>query len=511
MNEIFSGKAPLLHSKYNPQAEASRYLDAVPSIKNPKFIVVTEPGESFLAEELRKRYPKAKICAVRYQGEFYNETDTLWDFCWRPGHETLEHFLFNIIPDEYIPLTVFLPWKPAEKFWPETAGYAWKSIASNIRLQQNIMNTRAAFGRKWLKNIVRNAALTEKIIPFPEISKPPLIVASGASLEDIPDNILENISSGFFICALSSASEFLSSHRINPDICISTDGGYWAGRLFNLTGKTVPAAFPLEAYIPVNVLEENPCVMLNYGSTIENEFFGMFGIRAEKAVRNGTVSGTAAMLFLTKTPGDVFAAGLDLKSGPGFSHARPHPFSPESSGACFRLSTLESKIAEANTGSSLGIYRDWFKHMGKENSARFFRIQSGDGAPDALGGIKTITFLEAGQRIKKPATVPGPQSIPAEPLPSLHMSKRERKEKTIQWLFSCAEKIGGDISIEEFDSGKTEAEILKLYSYRDYIGVLKSFAEGNGGEKKQKEELCSEASQFLKFLGEKLIGNSKHL
>ena len=41
-----------LHSRYNPQAEASRFVDALSVLYPPDYIVITEPGESYLARYL---------------------------------------------------------------------------------------------------------------------------------------------------------------------------------------------------------------------------------------------------------------------------------------------------------------------------------------------------------------------------------------------------------------------------------------------------------------------------
>ena len=45
-----------LHSSYNPQKEAERFSDTIQG--NPKIIVITEPGESYLASALRKNFLK---------------------------------------------------------------------------------------------------------------------------------------------------------------------------------------------------------------------------------------------------------------------------------------------------------------------------------------------------------------------------------------------------------------------------------------------------------------------
>ena len=76
-----SSSPPRLHSRYNPQAEAERYAAAAVQLKCPEFIVVTEPGEGFLADALKKKYPNALLCAVRYQDEFLEKAMSFLIMC----------------------------------------------------------------------------------------------------------------------------------------------------------------------------------------------------------------------------------------------------------------------------------------------------------------------------------------------------------------------------------------------------------------------------------------------
>ena len=55
-----------LHSAYNPDREAERYVESVLLDKSPRIIVVTEPAESYLANAFRKRLPHAHLIALRY-------------------------------------------------------------------------------------------------------------------------------------------------------------------------------------------------------------------------------------------------------------------------------------------------------------------------------------------------------------------------------------------------------------------------------------------------------------
>ena len=54
-----------------------------------------------------------------------------------------------------------------------------------------------------------------------------MIIASGPSLQVALSSIRKNQAS-YFLIVLSSAIKCCFENNIIPDLCISTDGGYWA-------------------------------------------------------------------------------------------------------------------------------------------------------------------------------------------------------------------------------------------------------------------------------------------
>ena len=64
-----------LHSAYNPFKEAERYLDSHNFTYAPLYIVVTEPGESYLAQTIKTRFPETKIIAIRYTTNLFRDSD----------------------------------------------------------------------------------------------------------------------------------------------------------------------------------------------------------------------------------------------------------------------------------------------------------------------------------------------------------------------------------------------------------------------------------------------------
>ena len=66
-----------LHSKYNPHKEAEQFAAAIEGY--PSVIVITEPGESYLAPVLKAKFPCTKCIAVRYSETLFSGFDNLWD------------------------------------------------------------------------------------------------------------------------------------------------------------------------------------------------------------------------------------------------------------------------------------------------------------------------------------------------------------------------------------------------------------------------------------------------
>lgn len=79
-----------LHSKYNPHKEAEQFTATIEG--NPSAIVITEPGESYLAPILKAKFPYTKRIAVRYSKTLFSDSDSLWDAVWRPGDGSLSFF-----------------------------------------------------------------------------------------------------------------------------------------------------------------------------------------------------------------------------------------------------------------------------------------------------------------------------------------------------------------------------------------------------------------------------------
>ncbi|UTC61569.1 motility associated factor glycosyltransferase family protein [Treponema sp. OMZ 787] len=497
-----------LHSSYNPQKEAERFSDTING--NPKIIVITEPGESYLASALRKKFPESKLIAMRYTDNYFLESDKLWDKVWRPASGNVSFFLVNNIPDEFLASTLFLPWKPAEKVWPDSASWVWKEISQAVKIIQSVIATRSFFGKKWLKNMSGNFIFAEKILSrnfFKEmnlgIAEPCFFAAAGPSLDEVLDKYSKNIN-GMFNTAAASALPAVLSRNIRLDLCISTDGGFWAANhikyLQDKNFKETALAFPLEAKIPYNILKNNNSVFLSYGSALENLFFDSLGIEPIPAKRNGTVSGTAIELLLDNTAGKIFIAGLDLKESKGFSHCSPHESQKQKEIKADRLNPISNFAAISNFDlRSLSTYEKWFSQTPKKRAERLFRI--GQNLP-MLGSIKSICGENFKTEIKVNENANKKNIQTKQSKNSAYKSINEKKAILSKIYRNIKEEIKNKtffdkikISAKETSLSSPQKELCEFISFQNYMNFLKEKDTQN--EEEIKLNLENEISSFL--------------
>ncbi|UTC76257.1 DUF115 domain-containing protein [Treponema sp. OMZ 792] len=497
-----------LHSSYNPQKEAERFSDTIQG--SPKIIVITEPGESYLASALRKKFARAKLIAMRYTDNYFLDSDKLWDAVWRPVSGNPSFFLVNNIPDEFLSSTLFLPWKPAEKVWPDSASWVWKEISEAVKIIQSVIATRSFFGKRWLKNMGDNFIYSERIVNrdfFQERNLgnegPCFFAGAGPSLDEILDNYSENIN-GIFNMAAASALPAVLSRNMRLDLCISTDGGFWAANhlkyLNDKRFKETALAFPLEAKIPYHVLKNNNSLFLSYGSALESLFFDGLGIEPLPAKRNGTVSGTAIELLLDNTRGKIFIAGLDLKESKGFSHCSPHESQKQKEIKANRLDPVSNFAAISNFDlRSLKAYEKWFSRLPKPRAERLFRIGQN---LSPIGNIKSIDGEDFKAQVRTQENA-NKKNIQAKQSKTLRFKSLNEKKALLSEIYqNIKEEIKTEtffdkikISAKEKELNSPQKELCEFISFQNYMIFLKEKDTCNEAEIKLKLE--NEISSFL--------------
>ena len=501
-----------LHSKYNPHKEAEQFAAAIEGY--PSVIVITEPGESYLAPVLKAKFPCTKCIAVRYSETLFSGFDNLWDAVWRPKGGSLPFFLLSHIPDEQLAGTRFLSWKPADKAFPNEADAIWKDIRYTIDILTSVMHTRSFFGNKWLKNTFDNFIRLEHPA-IPHFGMRDFILAgAGPTLEQLT----ARQATPYSLLAVSSACAALTARNIPIDLCISTDAGYWALQHFGKLPAGVPVAFPLEAAVPASILQTHPCIPLSYSSPLETVLFTAANLQSVTARENGTVTGTACELLLQHTDRTIILAGVDLAAAKGFAHARPHASIARLLTAANKLNPLAGALTAQNfAAQSLEIYRQWFLQLPPESARRFFRTGTG-GAP--LPNIKpvdlTTGIIEDAQFVcrqegaagRRHNTRFGSDNAPAEhkngtlnearfsAVPYTALSRMERTQIALTLLNTLYTEIPELIAAEPTrlteNAPSLEKQICALCSYTAYCKTIK-----NPTDKQTQANLTEQISRVL--------------
>ncbi len=384
------------HSNYNPENEALKFVQLLNYNYKPEIILITEPALSYCAKFLKEKFKSSKIIAIRFCNDF-KEYDHYWDDVIYFAPDTVEEILETYITEENFSSCVFLSWKNSENIFTDKAQIFWKILKNYLKIKHDILNTKNYFSSRWLKNTFNNCLTINKTSILQKGNKPVLIVASGTSLKQYIDKIKENRNSFFLIC-VSSALSVMPYNKIIPDLCITTDGGYWAKKHlenFNQTLlKQVTFTFPYEANIPYSLIKNNTIIPLDYEDSFSTILLNKLHIKALNAVRNGTVSGTAIDFALSVTDEPVGVIGLDLCNSKTYSHTQPNALELISSTKDNKLNPLCTRLykSEINT-ASLKIYAQWFNKQ-KQYTNKVFRIYENLNENKNISSIKTINFDE---------------------------------------------------------------------------------------------------------------------
>jgi len=386
-----------LHSRYDPGREALRTLSAAEIPSPCTTVIVLGEGLGYFVQAARKKLPEARIIAVWYSADLYGHRVARSDADWfpSPGMPPVDHFLRSLLKEDDLDgLGVLEPRAVAEAF-PQKAERTRRDLVTVVNRLRANLNTTGYFGRRWILNAVANLRFTSGFTALPPPATPTLaICASGPTLEDaIP--LFRRLRERVTLWALPSALQTLRANKLQPDMIILTDAGFYAAEhLFSdREANPTPIAMPLTAARGVWMGKQR-VVLLHQGTVLER-LLDVEGFLPSVAVpENPTVAGTALELALVAGYRHIVYAGLDMASRDMQSHARPHRFDHYLAEGESRLepaftrrferTVIPSKRLGAQsenprgvswrTSNSLSAYAGWFAAQSERLSGRIFRL-----------------------------------------------------------------------------------------------------------------------------------------
>ncbi|MCL2763206.1 MAG: DUF115 domain-containing protein [Treponema sp.] len=374
--------AARLHSRYQPQLEADRYIAALNPDHDIDYFILIEPGLGYLIDSLRKCRPHSVI-VVLHADACFRETNRFPDIpVWFPGSETsVQEFLEAVIPESASVRVI--EWRPSLRLFGDACLELIRETTDCIKRADASRRTSAAFGRRWVRNFFRNLTLLQRTVLFKPMDMPIVITGSGPSLESALPQI-RAAREGVFVLAASSSLPALAAGGISPDMVISTDGGGWA--LLHLHACFRPlcglAAPPLLACALTAALPSQcaamPLLPMNDGTVWQNMALHSLGIPSVLIPQRGTVTASALELAMVLGTGSIFLAGMDLAVRDMNSHVRPYGFDHLFFGTALRFRPVYSQLffrsSDIRAGGSHNVYAAWFKTKMASWPARIFSL-----------------------------------------------------------------------------------------------------------------------------------------
>jgi len=358
-----------LHSRYNPQLEAERYIGSLPLNENARFFVLIEPGHGYIAPPLKKKVPGAKIIALHVEKHEEARHEGFVDTEWFPETGiSIQDYLEREIPDSEAAEIQLLEWRPALIAYGQAYLNLVEETVNFIKRVDANARTVKTFGPRWFRNFFKNLGIVSKVLLPALISCPMLVTGAGPGLETaIP--IIRKGRGRFFLLAASSSVAALKAGNLIPDMVISTDGSPWVKyhlyEFFRDPGNLgCPLALALTAALPSQA-KNSPVLLIGDGSFWQTLILSGLEIPFVSLPQRGTVSATALDLAFVLTKGEVFLAGMDLGNRDIRSHARPYSFDVFIEEKAGRLAPAYSQTYRRSSllkaGGSYGIYASWFE------------------------------------------------------------------------------------------------------------------------------------------------------
>ncbi len=456
-----------IHSSYNPTIEAERFVKTLSFSSEPRYIIFIAPFGGHSYSFLKKRFPNARFIAI----EFFDHKafrEIPWDFYFTGTSSKLGNELFKIIGEEGSLFTEVIIWPTSERLFPEECQKTLEILRIFFNTSRDVLGTRLFFTKKWNTNTFRNIKYAKKIIPAFRIEKPVCIIASGPSLTKTID-FLQKHKDRMFLIALSSSMPVLSKYKIEPNVCFTTDGGFWAKMHLEKYGeqfKNTIFIASLEAALPYSILQKNLLHFIDYGDGFSHQIIKKTLLSSQKALRCGTVSGTALNFSQNTNQEAIFFLGLDLAHTKNYPHSQPNALENYNAPHDSRLKPKEDRITKAayNGNGSLALYENWFKNIHASKN-KIYRIKAENkDFSNSFPAIKDISENEAVQILLERQESPSPEG------------KKTVQTIDVKGIKSYLENTIKLLSTLEFEAQPFSAEINELYreiSLKEFLAFQK--------------------------------------
>jgi len=398
-----------LHSRYNPQAEAVRFIDSLQLKETIECFILIEPGLGYIIPVLQERFKNSKIIVLHVKNHqikhnFVPQKAILHT----TERQNVKKFLETEVPEIEIDKIRIIEWRPSLNYFKEKYISLLSQVVEFLKQMDAGKRTTAAYGKRWFKNFYKNLLITNRTLLYRQTSLPVIVTGSGPNLEHaLP--LIAKMQKNCLIIAASSSIMALNANGITADLIITTDGGNWAlfhGATCQRMAKETAFAVNLCAALPSSTTA--PFLIINDGSFWQSIIFNELKIPSVIIPQRGTVTATAVELVMLLSSGNIFLAGFDFSNNDIRTHVKPYSFDNLFFGKANRFlpfyTTSFTRSTLLREGGSLNIYETWFKDKISLWQNRVFSLTEHkvfkNAIPDKQSNIKNINEIFSTVNIK---------------------------------------------------------------------------------------------------------------
>jgi hypothetical protein len=368
-----------LHSRYNPQAEAERYINSLNLKDDIECFILIEPGEGYIIPVLRKKFKDSKIIVLHVDNsctDNFPSTDV--PVLRGTDSSAIQKFLEKEVPETGASLIRIIEWRPSLNYFKEAYVKLLSQVVEFVKRTDAGKRTTEAFGTRWVRNFFKNLKLPDKTLLYKTAQIPVIVTGSGPGLETaIP--VIQELQDKCLILASSSSVMALAHNGIKADLTIATDGGCWALRHMYpcLRAGPTACAVNLSAALP-SQCAGTPHLIINDGSFWQSIILHALSLPSVIIPQKGTVTASAVELAFVLSSGSIYLAGMDLGVKDIRSHAKPYAFDALFYERASRFTPFYSRSFIRSSlirgGGSMDIYASWFKNALSSWPKRIFSL-----------------------------------------------------------------------------------------------------------------------------------------
>ncbi len=416
-----------VQSLRSPQEEACQWVSEQQAA-DTLFLIGDVTG--VLTRAWKELYPQSTVVVLTASRSCFAELEKAGaSQLWSPSCGPLENVIEDTLYDKGPQGVKLLCWPHFERAAPDATREWVETFRKTFRFFQGSWLTRAAFGRRFGRNAVRNLLRWQTPFRLVPGDAPLIVAASGPSLTALLP-WLKRYRSRYELWALPSSLRFLVAHGLTPDLGVATDGGWYARELLWSVNQTpLPLLCALTSAAD-RIHENHPVAYFSQGEAWELELASGFSGLLPPVPSQGTVAVSAVQLACAATTGPVLVAGMDLAYAGGYRHASPHPVDERLSTLSQRLNTDETRhwqnlqaqslaLPGGRTSPAMKTYAEWLDAPHRF-SRPVFRLL---GEPPLLHWQSMVELplaqaeslllaAKGSPSLKKPFVLQGPDSFP---------------------------------------------------------------------------------------------------